>query len=101
MSTPEGKVKRKVSDYLRTLGPDCWYFMPVSTGYGAKSLDYIGCYQGKAFAIETKAPGNKLTPLQESTVTRMRAAGMHVSIVFDYDSLELMKAWFEGGDACH
>ena len=87
--TPEGKVKAKVNKVLKTLGADCWRFMPVQTGYGAPALDYLLCYRGRFIAIETKAPGGKLTALQEITKTAMEAAGALVLVVFDDDSLAI------------
>jgi penicillin-binding protein-related factor A (putative recombinase) len=41
--------------------------MPVPSGYGESTLDYIGCYKARFFAIETKKPGGKLTPRQQNT----------------------------------
>ena len=66
---------------LKALGADCWRFMPVQTGYGSPALDYLLCFKGRFIAIETKAPGKKLTPLQESTKAAMEAAGAMVLIV--------------------
>lgn len=85
--TPEGKVKKKVNAALKALGADCWRFMPVQTGYGSPALDYLICFKGRFIAIETKAPGKKLTPLQESTKAAIEAAGGIVLIVWDEDSL--------------
>jgi len=86
--TPEGKVKKKVNAALKALGVDCWRFMPVQTGYGSPALDYLICFKGRFIAIETKAPGKKLTPLQESTKAAMEAAGALVLIVDGDESLE-------------
>src|ERR1035437_3144489 len=87
--TPEGRVKAKVNKVLKTLGADCWRFMPVQTGYGAPALDYLLCYKGRFIAIETKAPGGKLTALQEITKAGMEAAGALVLIVHDDDTLAI------------
>jgi hypothetical protein len=87
--TPEGKVKAKVNKVLKTLGADCWRFMPVQTGYGAPALDYLLCYKGRFIAIETKAPGGKLTALQEITKAGMEAAGALVLIVHDEETLAI------------
>lgn len=78
--TPEGKVKKEVSKYLAGL-PFCWYNMPVPSGYGRPMLDYVGAVCGQAFAIETKAPGEKPTPRQEATITEMRKGGVEVFVV--------------------
>lgn len=73
--TPEGRVKRKVTELLKTF-PSVYAFMPVQHGLGASGLDYH-CIVGKlfhmgpvvemvpiAFFIETKKPGDLLTPRQ-------------------------------------
>jgi hypothetical protein len=63
--------------------------MPVQTGYGAPALDYLLCYKGRFIAIETKAPGGKLTALQEITKAAMEAAGAIVLIVHDEETLAI------------
>lgn len=87
--TPEGRVKAKVKKALDTLGADCWRFMPVQTGFGSPALDYLLSIRGRFVAIETKAPGKGLTPLQEGTKAAIEAAGGIVLIVWDETSLEL------------
>lgn len=85
--TPEKKIKEKVKKLLKEKG--VYYHMPVQMGYGAPSLDFICCYYGIYFAIETKAPGKKLTPRQEDTKKRINAAGGRVFIIDgDLDELE-------------
>lgn len=76
--TPEGKVKQAVKEFLKSRG--AWFFMPVPSGYGMPTLDFIGCYEGRFFAIETKAPGGKLTKRQELTIAAMEAAGAAVFV---------------------
>lgn len=87
--TPEGRVKKMVKSALDTLGPDCWRFMPVQSGFGSVALDYLLCIRGRFVAIETKAPGKKLTPLQEGTKAAMEAAGGIVLVVWDEGSLAI------------
>jgi hypothetical protein len=87
--TPEGRVKKKVNTALKVFGADCYRFMPVQSGLGAKTLDYLLAIRGRFVAIETKAPGNKLTPLQEGTKAAIEAAGGLVFVVWDETSLEL------------
>lgn len=88
--TPEGKVKKTVSQYLRQV-PGLWYTMPVPSGYGESTLDYIGCYKGQFFAIETKKPGGKPTARQLQTIQAMERSGGKVFII-DGDLTEL-KNW--------
>jgi hypothetical protein len=86
MSTPEGRVKTKVSKWLKELRR-CWPFMPVQSGYGAVALDYIVCIRGAFVSIETKAPGGELTPTQQATKAAIIAAGGVVLVIWDDDSL--------------
>ena len=43
--TPEAKVKIRLKEHLRRNG--AYYLMPVQTGYGAPSLDFVVCYLGE------------------------------------------------------
>ena len=62
-TTPEGKVKKGVRQVLDGLG--AYYVMPVTGGYGKQGApDFLVCYQGKFFGIETKAGKGKTTALQ-------------------------------------
>lgn len=79
MATEEAKVKAKVKKVLKRY--NCWTDWPVPGGYGKSTLDCIGCAGSYFFAIETKKPGGKLTPLQEITITTMRRAGATVFII--------------------
>lgn len=90
--TPEGKVKKKVTDLLKSVS-GLYYFMPVPSGYGESTLDYIGCYRGLLFAIETKAPGKQPTDRQKQIISAIKRAG-GVVFVIDGDTTEL-KEWIE------
>ena len=75
MPTPEKKVKERLNKALKPFGEKLYRFMPVQTGYGRKTLDYLLCVNGHFIAIETKAPGKKLTPLQEEIACQIIDAG--------------------------
>jgi hypothetical protein len=79
VKTPEGKIKDVVKKVLTKHG--AYYFMPVQNGYGAATLDFLCCYNGLFFAIETKAPGKKLTERQELTKASMNKAGGLVFVI--------------------
>lgn len=90
--TPEAKVKRHVSLILKR-ADKVYYFMPVQTGYGSPTLDYLGSSRGRAFAIETKAPGKKPTVRQEAIIKEMESVGMKVFVIAgdpaEYEELRL------------
>ena len=77
--TPEGKIKQMVKDWCKEVG--AYYFMPVQSGYGQKTLDFLICYKGKFIAIETKAPGKKPTKFQELTLREIEGAAGIVKII--------------------
>lgn len=87
--TPEGRVKAKVKRALKVLGHECWQFMPVQTGFGAPALDFLLSIRGRFVAIETKAPGKDLTPLQQTTKAAIEAAGGIVLVVWDEPTLDI------------
>jgi hypothetical protein len=94
-NTPEGKVKRRVSALLKSV-PGLWYDMPVPSGFGGSTLDYIGCYRGQFFAVETKRPGGKPTERQLAIISRIKAAG---GVVFVVDGeLSELESWLRGAD---
>ena len=93
--TPEGKVKQKITKYLKSLWPDVWYFMPVPGGFGVRTVDYIGCYKGLLFAIEAKRPGKEPTALQQLTMDEVRTAGGAAFLINDDETLAAFKQWIE------
>lgn len=74
MTTPEGKVKKEIKEWLDGMG--AYWFMPVQSGYGINGTpDLICCLHGRFLGIETKAPGKKPNPWQEREIARIRKAG--------------------------
>lgn len=92
--TPEGKIKAKVKKLLAA-HDDLWAHWPVQTGYGAPTLDCTGSSRGRAFAIETKAPGKKLTPRQELTVENMHLGGVKVFVIDSEESMVPLFLWLQ------
>ena len=80
-ATPEGKVKKKLLDFLKSLGGDCFYYMPVQNGMGQTGIpDVMAIIKGVPFAFECKA-----TPKQRIH----KARGL--AWVVDNESIELAK----------
>ena len=74
-ATPEGKVKKKVKDYLKSIG--AWYYMPVSNGMGRVGCpDILVCYEGRFLAFETKAAGKikNVTANQKREIAEIKRA---------------------------
>lgn len=94
--TPEGRVKARVSKLLQ--GTDfLYYWMPVPSGYGATTLDYVGCHMGRFFSIETKTPGKKPTHRQTICIETMIAAGAKVFVIDgENGQYEELERWLNG-----
>lgn len=89
--TPEGKVKVKVKNLLNAYGT--YHFWPVQTGMGARTLDCLGCHNGRAFAIETKAPGKKMTAQQAAIAERMEYSRCKVFEISSPETLLELEHW--------
>ena len=87
--TPEGKIKAAVKARLNAAG--AYWYMPVSNGMGRVGApDFIVCWCGRFFGIETKAPGkrNNTTPNQRREGDAIGAAGGTWIVVDDPAQLD-------------
>jgi len=89
----ERDVKRKVSALfsLAMEHDPIYVWMPVTTTFGKRGLDYICCVQGEFVAVETKRPKEHLRPDQRQRARDMCMAGARVFIISSpegYGSLE-------------
>jgi hypothetical protein len=87
--TPEGKVKKKVKEYLQSIG--AWYYMPVSNGMGRVGCpDILVCYQGLFLAFETKAPGkiNHVTANQQREIDGILRVNGLAHVVDDVEQVK-------------
>ena len=87
--TPEGRVKKKVKEYLQSIG--AWYYMPVSNGMGRVGCpDILVCYKGAFVALETKAPGKlgHVTANQQREIIGIQRANGLAHVV---DNVEQVK----------
>lgn len=95
-TTPEGKVKKGVRQVLDGLG--AYYVMPVTGGYGKQGApDFLVCYQGKFFGIETKAGKGKLTALQELNLKKIIDCG-GVALVVREEDVKYLKSLLTTGE---
>lgn len=88
--TPESKVKKKLIDYLKSLGDDCFYYMPVQNGMGQSGIpDVMAIIHRVPFAFECKAtPKQHPTALQAMALERIHKAGGFAWVV-DNESVDL------------
>jgi len=94
--TPEGRTKRKINAVLKRYAGRIYVHMPVPSGFGRQTLDYLCVFRGFGFAIEAKRPGGVPTPRQEETIADIQAADGRVFVIDD-DTSEL-EAWLAAVD---
>ena len=92
--TPEGRVKSSVRKLLARY-QGMYSYWPVPGGFGRATVDVIGCYRGRFFAIEVKAPGKKPTLRQTQTLSEMQAAMGRTFVIDGDDGLEELKQWLD------
>jgi hypothetical protein len=85
----ERDTKRAINEVLGKYKPAVYWYMPVPTGYGRSTLDYLGVVRGHGFAVEAKAPGKKPKPRQNMIIDEIRAAGGKVFVIDSPYSPEL------------
>lgn len=98
--TPEGKIKKRLREKLKEL-KHRYIFMPVQSGLGASTLDYLCCINGCFVGIETKKPGGKMAPRQEIVAAEIEAAGGIVFLVDGDASIEWVMVRLRELDADH
>jgi len=94
--TPEGKVKKKVKEYLQSIG--AWYYMPVSNGMGRVGCpDILVCYKGMFMAFETKAPGKikNVTANQKREIDGIQRANGLAHVVDDVEQVKSLLDTYE------
>ena len=94
--TGEGAVKAKVKKILAKYGDELDAFWPVQNGMGSPALDCIVCYRGIHIEIETKAPGKRPTPRQETTVAKKEKAGAIVFVIDGENGCAELDAYLRG-----
>ena len=86
--TPEARVKHKVREILKQFG--CYYFSPVTGGYGVSGVpDIVGCYRGYFFAIECKAGKGKPTELQLKNIAAIVENGGRAWVVNEHNIMDV------------
>lgn len=93
--TPEGTTKKKIKSVLDKYEGCIYYRMHVPSGYGRPTLDYDGAINGRAFAIEAKAPGEKPSPRQLGTIEDMERGGITVFVVDGDIGCAILHRWLE------
>ena len=109
MHRPEQNIQRAVFAHIRARGvPGLFAFHPANGGYRrpheaailqglglvAGVPDVILIHKGRAFALELKAPGGRLSSRQEAALSAMDEAGACVCVAEGIDRAVLvLEAW--------
>lgn len=97
MSTPEGRVKSKIKNLLKSYR--AYYTMPVMTGFATNGTpDFSVCHAGRYLAIEAKAGTPKPTKLQWTRLEEVSGAGGH-TMVLNEDNLDVLMTWLADSNA--
>ena len=86
--TPEGKLKKEVDEYLTSIGAFFW--KPVITIHSVRGVDYVGCYKGRFFAIETKVKPRKPTGTQIMFMERVREVDGFACVAYELNDVKDM-----------
>jgi len=92
-TTPEGRVKKRLTEMLRK--HKVWYFFPGNNGFGKSGLpDIIAIVRGRFVGIEVKAgKAEKPTALQWKTGHETKEAGGMWFLVYDDDTITQVEAF--------
>lgn len=88
----ERDLKKEIKTWLKEQG--AYFFLPVQTGYGASSLDFLVCLRGRFYGIECKAIKGKMTPRQGRVIREIKDAG---GLAFVAKTLDEVKDWLGDG----
>jgi hypothetical protein len=87
--TPEAKVKKQVTNILKSFG--AYYFTPVTGGFGRSGIpDIVACYRGHFIGIECKAGKGVPTALQLKNLQDIKDQG-GVSVVVKEDNVHVVQ----------
>lgn len=88
----ERDVKAIVKDICKEHG--AYYAMPHQAGYGVAGVpDFLICYRGRFFGVETKFGSNKPTAHQVEQLRQIRMAGGIDLVINEKNTDELRRAF--------
>lgn len=94
--TPEGEVKDDIKTMLAVL-PHTWYMMPMGSGEQTRGIsDFIGCTNGKFWAIEAKRDGRHKPSLGQRLFLASVRRARGVAIVAHCDNLDVVEQRLRG-----
>lgn len=92
-STPEAKVKKQVTEIVRSFQEAAYRVIPTTRGMGKSGhADQLYSFFGWFLAVEVKAGSNGPTEMQKKRLREAAASGALVAFVNE-KSLDHFKAW--------
>ena len=82
--TPEAQLTRSIRSILNA-ARICHWKNWGGLGSPPGLPDIVGCYKGRLFAIEVKAPNGKTSPAQDDFIARINEAGGLAFVAKDLD----------------
>lgn len=92
----EKSITAGILRYLNSL-PGCYACKVHGGPYMAGWPDIVGCYQGRALALEVKRPGNRATKLQLAVLRKWREAGAVAGVVTSVEDVKELVSLIKGG----
>jgi len=97
--TPEAKVLKKLTDYLKKLkaaGEPVWHTKNHGSQYAKAGVpDLAIVYRGRAVWVEVKAPGGQPSEIQKHQMGLLDKAGAIVGVVRTVEELQELLARVE------
>lgn len=91
----EARIKAKIKKVLDNYRDYIYYYMPVPTGYGRTSIDYLGFCCGLGFGIEAKRTDGTLTDRQIATIQQITKVSVPVFIINNDERLAELDNWLQ------
>ena len=86
----EKEIVSAILRYLKTV-PRCFVWKEHGGMYGTAGIpDIIACIDGSFFAFEVKTVTGKATPLQETTIRKILAAGGTAAVMRSVDEVRTL-----------
>jgi hypothetical protein len=90
---PEGKIVRRISKYLKSIGARPFKIWGSDEGFQEVGIpDFLVCYRGRFIGLEVKQPGKKPSKRQAYVMASIREAG---GIAETVESVEDVRAIVE------
>lgn len=88
--TPEGLTKDEIKTLLNSYGDELYWFMPVQSGFGDRTVDFHICFRGLFIAVEAKRKKGRARNYQQRIMDQIRDAGGETLCIDKIDELKAL-----------